>query len=230
MTMQKMILISLILSLLSYSTGGAPIGLCYGRVANNLPPPSAVINLLKSNRISRIRLFNPDPDALTPFYGTGIELMIGVPNEILSTLSNGTISTSVQWLQSNIFSHVAPNQVRYLVVGNEVLLKQPYYMPYLLPAILNLYQALQTLGLGDMIKISSAHAAPILSTSYPPSSGAFDPTLGPVLFPLLRFLRDTGSPLMVNIYPFFSYIDNSQYVSLDYALFRSTTIEVDQNQ
>ncbi|KAL3631007.1 hypothetical protein CASFOL_023991 [Castilleja foliolosa] len=35
---------------------------------------------------------------------------------------------------------------------------------------------------------------------------------------------------MVNIYPFFSYIDNSEYVSLDYALFRSTTIEVDQNQ
>ncbi|KAL3631021.1 hypothetical protein CASFOL_024005 [Castilleja foliolosa] len=229
MTMQKMILISLILSLLSYSTGGAPIGLCYGRVANNLPPPSAVINLLKSNGISRIRLFNPDPDALTPFYGSGIELVIGVPNEILSTLANGTISTSVQWLQSNIFSHVTPNQVRYLVVGNEVLLKQPYYTPYLLPAILNLYQAIQTLGLGDMIKISSAHAAPILSTSYPASSGAFDPSLGPVLLPLLRFLRDTGSPLMVNIYPFFSYIDNSQYVSLDYALFRSTTIEVDQN-
>ncbi|GFP88038.1 glucan endo-1 3-beta-glucosidase [Phtheirospermum japonicum] len=208
---------------------GAPIGVCYGRVATNLPRPSAVIKLLKSNGISRIRLFNPDPDALTPFYGTGIDLMIGVPNEILPMLGNGSIATSLQWLQSNIFSHVAPHQVRYLVVGNEVLLKQPYYMTYLVPAILNLYQALQTLGLGDIIKISSAHAAPILSTSYPPSAGAFDPDLGSVLLPLLRFLRDTGSPLMVNIYPFFSYIDNSQYVSLDYALFRSTRIEVDQN-
>ncbi|KAI3467533.1 hypothetical protein Pfo_024196 [Paulownia fortunei] len=207
----------------------APVGVCYGRVASNLPPPSAVISLLKSNGISRIRLFNPDPDALAPFWGTGIELMIGVPNEILPTLANGTIATSLQWLQSNIFLHVAPTQVRYLAVGNEVLLKDPFYTPYVVPAILNLYEALQTLGLGDIIKLSSSHAATILSSSYPPSAGAFDPNLRSVLVPLLRFLQDTGSPLMVNVYPFFSYINNHQYVTLDYALFRSSTVEVDQN-
>ncbi|KAK6123080.1 hypothetical protein DH2020_043183 [Rehmannia glutinosa] len=231
MAIQIIILFSLILSVLSHPTGAAQVGVCYGRIATNLPPPSAVINLLKSNGISRVRVFNPDPDALAPFYGTKIELMIGVPNEILPMLANGTIATSLQWLQWNIFSHVAPNQVRYLAVGNEILLKQPFYMPYLVPAILNLYQAIQTLGLSDIIKLSSSHAATILSNSYPPSAGAFDPNLGSVMVPLLRFLHDTNSPLMVNVYPFFSYINNHQYVTLYLFifLFRSSTVEVDQD-
>ncbi|PIN05594.1 Glucan endo-1,3-beta-D-glucosidase [Handroanthus impetiginosus] len=225
------ILLILLFSLLSHSTiGAAPVGVCYGRVATNLPPPSAVISLLQSNGISRIRLFNPDLDALSPFSGTQIDLMIGVPNEILPTLANGTIDTSLQWLKSNIFLHVSPSQVRYLAVGNEVLLKDPFYAPYLVPAIHNLYKAIQTLGLDNTIKISSSHAATILSNSYPPSTGSFDPNIMPILTPLLQFLRETGSPLMVNIYPFFSYINNKKYVTLDYALFRSSKIElIDQN-
>ncbi|XP_073138805.1 glucan endo-1,3-beta-glucosidase-like [Henckelia pumila] len=227
-TIVQILLLFIMLSLHSLGQA-APVGVCYGRVANNLPPPSAVVGLLKSNGISRIRLFNPDVEALAPFSGTGIELMIGVPNEILPTLANGMMSTALQWVQSNIFAHVPSSQVRYLAVGNEVYLKEPYYTPYVVPAILNLYQALQTLGLGDKIKISSCHASTILSNSYPPSSGTFDPNLNQVLTPLLRFLQDTGAPLMVNVYPFFSYINSEQYVSLDYALFRSSTVEIDQN-
>ncbi|CAA2986930.1 glucan endo-1,3-beta-glucosidase-like [Olea europaea subsp. europaea] len=228
----QIILLNLLFALLilfADSTVAAPVGVCYGRVASNLPPPSEVVNLIKSNGISRIRLFNPDPDALNPFSGTGIELMIGVPNEILPTLANGTVSTSHEWLQTNIFSNILPTQIRYLAVGNEVLLKDPFYSPYVVPAILNLYEALQTLGLSETIKLSSSHAASILSSSYPPSSGAFDPNIQPVLLPLLQFLQTSGSPLMVNVYPFFSYINNPQYISLDYALFRSSTPDIDQN-
>ncbi|XP_073057165.1 glucan endo-1,3-beta-glucosidase-like [Primulina eburnea] len=228
-TMDQILLLYILLSL-HFLANAAPVGVCYGRVANNLPPPSEVVSLLKSNGISRIRLFNPEPEALAPFSGSRIELMIGVPNEILPTLANGTMLTALQWVQSSIFAHVAPSQVRYLAVGNEVYLKDPFYTPYVVPAILNLYQALQTLGFGDTIKISSSLASTILSNSYPPSSGSFDPNLRQVLTPLLRFLRDTGSPLMVNVYPFFSYINSEQYVSLDYALFKSSsTVEIDQN-
>ncbi|CAI9767938.1 unnamed protein product [Fraxinus pennsylvanica] len=34
---------------------------------------------------------------------------------------------------------------------------------------------------------------------------------------------------MVNVCPFFSYINNPRYISLDYALFRSSTRDIDQN-
>lgn len=207
----------------------AAIGVCYGRVGTNLLPPSEAINLIKANGISRIRLFNPDPKALQPFSGTGIELLIGVPNEILPTLANSPVTTSMEWLQSNIFAHVSPNQVKYLVVGNEIFLKDPFYSPYIVPSISKLYQALQTLGLATTIKVSSSHASTILSNSYPPSSGTFDSNVKPFLVPLLQFLRDTGTPLMVNVYPFFAYISNPKYVSLDHALFRSSYVEYDQN-
>lgn len=223
-----LVFVSSLLILLPDSPVGAPVGVCYGRVAINLPPPSDVVDLLRSNGISRVRLFNADAEALKPFSGTEIQLMIGVPNEVLPTLANGMVSTALDWLQSNIFAYVSPSQVRYLAVGNEVLLKDPFYSPFLVPAIRKLHQALQALGLADTIKLSSAHAATVLSNSYPPSAGAFDPNLLSVLTPLLQFLRDTGSPLMVNVYPFFSYINNMQSVSLDYALFRSSAVHADQ--
>ncbi|KAL3501185.1 hypothetical protein ACH5RR_035634 [Cinchona calisaya] len=233
MRIEEVVLVSftslVLIILFPHSTVAAPIGVCYGRVAINLPPPSDVVNLIKSNGIARIRLFNADPEALKPFSGTGIQLMIGVPNEVLPTLANGMVSTSLDWLQSNIFSYVSPTQVLYLAVGNEVLLKDPFYSPFLVPAIRNLHQALETLGLANTIKLSSAHAATVLSNSYPPSSGAFDPNLLSIMIPFLQFLRDTGSPLMINVYPFFSYINNMQYVSLDYALFRPFHAETDQH-
>ncbi|PSS13589.1 Glucan endo-1,3-beta-glucosidase [Actinidia chinensis var. chinensis] len=207
----------------------APIGICYGRVANNLPPPSTAVALLQSNAITAVRLFSPDPDALRSLSGTGISLLVDIPNELLPSLANSTPAFSLQWLQSTIFSLISPTQIKYISVGNEILLKDPYYSPFLVPSMENLHKALQTLGLENSIKLSSAHAASILSNSYPPSAGSFDPNLGSIIIPFLQFLTTTKSPLMVNLYPFFSYINNPDYISLDYALFRSRNVEFDQN-
>ncbi|BFG16417.1 hypothetical protein CerSpe_026910 [Prunus speciosa] len=217
-----------LLCLLSPSIGStaavaAPIGICYGRVANNLPPPAAVLQILQTNNISSVRLFNTDPATLQSFSSTPtIRLTIGVPNELLPTLASATVHAALAWLQSNILAHIPPNQIHYLAVGNEVFLKDPYYIPHVLPAILNLHQALQTLGLSQTIKLSSPQAASVLSASYPPSSASFDPSLQPSLLPLLHFLRDTNSPFMVNSYPYFSYLSSHPFVSLDYALFRAS--------
>lgn len=212
----------LLLMLLPYSpTGAAPVGICYGRLANNLPPPPKVISLLKSNGISNIRIFNPDPSTLQSFAGTGINLMVGVPNEILPDLAAGGPVFAHQWLQNNIFSYIHSSQIRYIAVGNEILLKDPYYTPHVVPAMTNLYQALQTANLANSIKLSSPHAASVLSISYPPSSGTFDPDIKSFIVPFLQLLSETKSPFMVNIYPYFSYTGSLKYVSLDYALFRS---------
>ncbi|VFQ87732.1 unnamed protein product [Cuscuta campestris] len=207
----------------------APVGVCYGRVGDNLPPPSAVAKAVQSTGISRIRLFNPNAEALNAFSGTGIELMVGVPNEVLPTLANDNVESSVQWLQSTIFAHIPPTQVVYLAVGNEIFQNdQSFYSPFLVNAMVNVHQALQKLGF-PWIKVSTPHAASILSRSYPPSAGAFDPTLTPLLLPLLHFLRDATSPLMVNVYPYFSYVSEQKFVSLDRVLFRSTDTETDNN-
>ncbi|KAK1268026.1 hypothetical protein QJS04_geneDACA005020 [Acorus gramineus] len=210
----------LLLLLVAATAHAANIGVCYGRVADNLPPPPSAVNLLQSNSISKIRLFNPDPSALSAFSGEAdIRLMIGVPNEILPQIANGTGDFAADWLTSNIFSHVIPTQVSHLAVGNEILFKDPFYTPHLLPALHNFHGALKKLGLSDNISISTPHAASVLATSYPPSAGAFVPYILPVLHPLLRFLAHARAPLMINIYPYFTYAADPINVPLAYALF-----------
>ncbi|KAG6744373.1 hypothetical protein POTOM_053093 [Populus tomentosa] len=138
-------------------------------------------------------------------------------------------STSLLNGFSLIFSQISPLSMSniYIAVGNEAFLKDPFYTPYLVPAMMNLYQALQMLNLVASIKLSSPQAASVLSVSYPPSSAAFDPYLQSVMIPLLKFLHDTGSPFMVNVYPYISYINDKEHISLDYALFRNQNVVQD---
>ncbi|XVF02466.1 hypothetical protein REPUB_Repub04eG0177800 [Reevesia pubescens] len=227
MRIQGLLVLFSLFLLLPSEPVAATLGICYGRVANNLPPSFEVINILKSNGISNVRIFDADRVTLQSFSGTGINLMIGIPNEILPSLASGTPIFAIQWLKTNIFAHILPTQIRYIAVGNEVYLKDPFYAPYVVPAIVNLYKALQTLNLDSTIKLSSPQAASVLSISYPPSLGTFDPSVRSVLLPLLKFLSDTKSPFMVNVYPYFSYISSLKHVSLDYALFRSEAMVQD---
>ncbi|KAM7250398.1 hypothetical protein ACFE04_022281 [Oxalis oulophora] len=223
MRIQNLGIIPLLSFFLSFTSSivAAPIGICYGRVANNLPPPSNIVGILKTNKISNVRVFNADPTTLLALTGTGITLIIGVPNEALPSLASNSPDFSQHWLQTNIFNFVPPSQIKYIAVGNEVLYKDPYYTPHVVPAINNLYHALQFLGLSAAIKLSSPLAASILSTSYPPSSGTFRSSLRQDLVPLLEFLYTTKSPFMVNIYPYISHLSNLKYALLDYALFRT---------
>ncbi|CAN1242277.1 Glucan endo-1,3-beta-glucosidase 4 [Linum perenne] len=78
------------------------------------------------------------------------------------------------------------------------------------------------------IKISSPIALSALQNSYPASSGSFKPDLiEPVIKPMLSFLQETGSYLMVNAYPFFAYSANADQIPLDYALFKPNSGVVD---
>ncbi|KAJ6723747.1 O-GLYCOSYL HYDROLASES FAMILY 17 PROTEIN-RELATED [Salix koriyanagi] len=92
----------------------------------------------------------------------------------------------------------------------------------------NIHQALVKFNLHSTIKVSSPIALSALQSSYPSSAGSFRPELiEPVFKPMLDFLRQTGSYLMVNAYPFFAYESNSDVISLDYALFRENPGVVD---
>ncbi|MDG6100263.1 hypothetical protein EXU34_22680, partial [Alteromonas sp. ZYF713] len=43
----------------------------------------------KNNRITRMRIYGPDPDTLRALGGTNIELILDVPNNQLESLSGG---------------------------------------------------------------------------------------------------------------------------------------------
>ncbi|KAJ8432147.1 hypothetical protein Cgig2_006849 [Carnegiea gigantea] len=217
----------LLLTPLSSSSSSGQIGINYGRIANNLPPPEKVVQLLKTQNLTRIKLYDSDPNILSAFSGSPIfSLTVALPNENLSSAASSPSYTD-SWVRTRIrpFADV----IYAIAVGNEVN-SDPKLTRFLVLAMNNLFSSLQKFSLASSIKISSPLSLSSLQNSYPPSSGSFKPDLvQPMIKPMLDFLRKTSSYLMVNAYPFFAYSANSGSISLDYALFRPNSVVVDAN-
>ncbi|KAH7844666.1 hypothetical protein Vadar_030408 [Vaccinium darrowii] len=216
----------LLLSILSLADGGS-IGVNYGRVANNLPSAVKVVQLLKSQNINRVKVYDSDPSVLKSLSGSNIKVTIDLPNQLLSSAAKRP-SFALSWVQQNVAAYYPSTQIESIAVGNEVFVDPKNTTRFLIPAMKNIHQALVKYNLHSNIKVSSPIALSALQSSYPSSSGSFRPELiEPVFKPMLEFLRETGSYLMVNAYPFFAYESNANDIPLDYALFRENPGVVD---
>ncbi|XP_010252551.1 PREDICTED: glucan endo-1,3-beta-glucosidase 12-like [Nelumbo nucifera] len=216
----------LILSMLATADAGT-IGINYGRVANNLPSAMKVVQLLKSQRLTRVKLYDTDPAVLKAFAGSGIDVVVALPNEQLYAAAKRR-SFADTWVQKNIAAYHPDTQIHAIAVGNEVFVDPHNTTEFLVPAMRNVHAALVKYNLDSAIKVSSPIALSALQSSYPSSAGSFKTELvEPVIKPMLDFFRQTGSYLMVNAYPFFAYAANSDVISLDYALFRNNPGVVD---
>jgi len=203
------------------------IGVNYGRIANNLPAAAKVVQLVKSQGLERIKVYDTDPVVLKALSGCGIKVTVDLPNELLYSAAKNP-SFARTWVQKNVVAYHPSTQIEAIAVGNEVFVDPHNTTKFLIPAMRNIHQALVKFNLHSSIKISSPVALSALQSSYPSSAGSFRPELiEPVFKPMLDFLRQTGSYLMVNAYPFFAYESNSDVISLDYALLRENPGVVD---
>ena len=203
------------------------IGVNYGRIANNLPSAAKVVQLAKSQGLERIKVYDTDPVVLKALSGCGIKVTVDLPNELLYSAAKNP-SFARTWVQKNVVAYHPSTQIEAIAVGNEVFVDPHNTTKFLIPAMRNIHQALVKFNLHSSIKVSSPVALSVLQSSYPSSAGSFRPELiEPVFKPMLDFLRQTGSYLMVNAYPFFAYESNSDVISLDYALLRENPGVVD---
>ncbi|KAI3408091.1 Glucan endo-1 [Psidium guajava] len=208
----------LLTSIFALAESGS-IGVNWGRIANDLPPPAKVVELLKTQGITRVKLFDTYDGALTALAGSGITVVVTLPNEQLSSAAADQSFTDT-WVQSNISKYYPSTQIVAIAVGNEVFADPNNTTDFLIPAMKNIHASLVKYNLSD-IPVSSPIALSSLQTSYPTSAGSFKSDLvEPVIKPMLEFLRKTGSYLMANVYPFFAYSATSDQISLDYALFK----------
>ncbi|CAI8597803.1 unnamed protein product [Vicia faba] len=226
--MQRLLILSIFsLTALLALTDGSYIGVNYGRIANNLPSAFKVVKLLKSQGINRVKLFDTDRAVLRALSGSGIKVTVNLPNEQLF-LTAKKLSYALAWLNKNIVAYQPHTLIEAIAVGNEVFVDPHNTTKYLIPAIKNIHKALIRNNLHNSIKVSSPIALSALGSSYPSSTGSFKPELiEPVIKPMLDFIRETSSYLMVNVYPFFAYETNADVISLDYALFRENPGNVD---
>ncbi|KAF6159137.1 hypothetical protein GIB67_032754 [Kingdonia uniflora] len=215
------------LSLFSLADGAGLIGVNYGRIANNLPSATKVVSLLKSQGIDRIKLYDTESSVLKALSGSNIKLTVSLPNELLYSVAKRQ-SFADKWVNYNIVSYYPSTQIIAIAVGNEVFVDPHNTSLFLVTAMRNIHASLIKFKLNKLIKVSSPIALSALQSSYPSSAGSFKTQLvEPVIKPMLEFLRQTGSYLMVNAYPFFAYEGNADVISLDYALFRENPGVVD---
>ena len=206
--------------------GVASFGINYGQIGNNLPQPEKVLDLLSSLKITKTKIYDTNPQILTAFANSGVELIVTVENDKLSDLTDP--QQALQWVSSRIKPYFPATKITGIAVGNEIFTGDDMtLMSYLVPAMISIHGALVQLGLESYIQVSTPNSLAVLAESYPPSAGSFQGELTGVMSQFLRFLSNTKSPFWINAYPYFAYKDSPTQISLDYVLFNPNSGMVD---
>ncbi|XP_056175246.1 probable glucan endo-1,3-beta-glucosidase BG4 [Syzygium oleosum] len=194
------------------------VGVCYGMIGDNLPSPAAVVQLYQKYGIGKVRLFDPNPDALAALRGSGREVTLGTKNQDLQNIGS-SVAAAKAWFDANVQPYVSGVNITYLSAGNEVV---PGDLGrYVLPAMQNLQSVVNSYGYSG-IKITTVVPTSTLGTSYPPSQATFSDAARADMVGIIKFLSSNGWPLMINIYPYFAYASDPVNVRLDYSQFTAT--------
>ncbi|KAE8670178.1 Glucan endo-1,3-beta-glucosidase 1 [Hibiscus syriacus] len=198
------------------------VGVNIGTDVSDLLSPTELVSFLQVQRISHIRLYDANQDILKALAKTKIRVIISVPNNQLLAIGSSN-TTAASWVGRNVVAYYPETLITGIAVGDEVLTTVPSSAPLLLPAIQSLYSALVAANLHTQIKVSTPHAASIILDTFPPSQAYFNQSLTSVMVPLLQFLSTTGSFLMMNLYPYYVFMENKGVVPLDNSLFKPLT-------
>ncbi|XP_022925901.1 glucan endo-1,3-beta-glucosidase 11-like [Cucurbita moschata] len=219
-----MILLFLLFSLTA--SGVECLGINYGQVGDNLPPPDKVLELLTSLKISKVRIYDTNPQILATFANSKTELIVTIENEMLTQLMDP--QQAVQWVATHIKPYFPAARITGIAVGNEIFTgNDTALMANLVPAMISIHGALAQLGLGSYVHVSTPTSLAVLEESFPPSAGSFKSQVATYISQFLQFLSSTKAPFWINAYPYFAYKDNPDKISLDYALLNPMSYMVD---
>ncbi|CAK9171953.1 unnamed protein product [Ilex paraguariensis] len=204
-------------------------GINYGRIADNIPSPDEVVKLLRSAKIKNVRIYDADHSVLQAFSGTGLELVVGLPNGYVKEMSSNA-DHALTWVKDNVEAFLPDTHIVGIAVGNEVLGGSDSELAEaLLGAVKNIYNATKTLQIDDVVQISTAHSQAVFANSYPPSSCTFGENVVQHMKPLLELFSQIGSPFCLNAYPFLAYMYNTDdTIDINYALFQKNKGIYDQ--
>ncbi|CAL9198637.1 glucan endo-1,3-beta-glucosidase 9-like [Musa acuminata AAA Group] len=212
--------------------GATAVGVNWGTsssASHPLPPSVVVPGLLQANRVSRVKLPDADPSVLVSLAGSGIAVAIGVPNEMLRSLSSSK-SAAVSWVHDNVTRYVSSTgggsvRIEFIAVGDEAFLLSygQTFQPHVVGAAMNIQRALTAANLANTVKVIVPCSSDVYqSESNLPSKGHFRPDLNKTIIELLSFLDKHGSPFVVDINPFLTF-QQKKNLSLDFVLFQTNS-------
>ncbi|XP_057775026.1 glucan endo-1,3-beta-glucosidase 8-like [Salvia miltiorrhiza] len=198
------------------------LGVNWGNQAAQNLHPRVIVQMLKDNNINKVKLFDSDAWVVKHFAGTGIEVMLGIPNLHLASLAD-RYKHAKAWVKANLTRHIHEGgvDIKYVAVGNEPFLKayNGSNLQTTYPALWNIQKAINEAGLGDRIKATIPQNADVYdSGSKGPSNGDFRADIRATMKQIVQFLRDNNAPFVVNVYPFLSLSLNPDF-PVEYAFF-----------
>lgn len=198
------------------------VGVNIGTDVSNLVSAADLVAFLQLQKITHVRLYDANAEILKALAKTKIRVIVSVPNNQLLAIGSSN-ATAATWIGRNVAAYYPETLITGIAVGDEVLTTIPSSAPLLMPAIESLYSALVAANLHSQIKISTPNSASVILDPFPPSQAFFNQSLSPVITELLRFLSRTQSPLMMNLYPYYVFMQNKGVVPLDNSLFKPLT-------
>ncbi|XP_062232768.1 glucan endo-1,3-beta-glucosidase 8-like [Phragmites australis] len=196
------------------------VGVNWGSQLSHPLLPASVVKMLKENGISKVKMFDADHWPVGALVDSGIEVMLGIPNDMLETMSS-SYSNAKNWVKENVTVYGDKLKLKYVAVGNEPFLKayNGSFMKTTVPALKNIQKALDEAGIGGTVKaVVPLNADVYVSPDDKPSSGAFRPDINDLMTDMVKFLHDHGAPFVVNIYPFLSLYQSDDF-PFDFAFF-----------
>uniref|UniRef100_A0A0E0QNW4 glucan endo-1,3-beta-D-glucosidase n=1 Tax=Oryza rufipogon TaxID=4529 RepID=A0A0E0QNW4_ORYRU len=218
-------LLALLLAAMAAPPAEAAVGVNWGTLSSHRVPPPVVVDLLRANRIGKVKLFDADPAVLRALAGSGLQVMVGVTNAELAAVA-GSPAAADAWVAQNVSRYVGRGgvDIRYIAVGNEPFLTsyQGQFQSYVIPAMTNIQQSLVKANLASYVKLVVPCNADAYQSASLPSQGVFRTELTQIMTQLAAFLSSSGAPFVVNIYPFLSLYQSSDFPQ-DYAFFEGST-------
>ncbi|CAM8887036.1 hypothetical protein QQ045_024937 [Rhodiola kirilowii] len=199
------------------------LGVNWGTMATHKLPPKTVVQMLIDNGIQKVKLFDADASTMSALAGSGIEVMVAIPNDQLDAMNS--YDRAKKWVKKNVAAYNFDGgvNVKYVAVGNEPFLTS-YNNSFLnntLPALQNIQNALNEAGLGDTIKATVPLNADVYNSPAAnpvPSAGRFRTDINGLMTQMVQFMNQNNAPFTVNIYPFLSLYGNDDF-PVDYAFF-----------
>ncbi|XP_015902363.2 glucan endo-1,3-beta-glucosidase 8 [Ziziphus jujuba] len=199
------------------------LGVNWGTMATHKLPPETVVQMLKDNGIQKVKLFDADDSTMTALAGSGIEVMVAIPNDQLEVMTS--YKRAREWVRRNVtrYNFNGGVNIKYVAVGNEPFLKSynGSFLNVTLPALQNIQNSLNDAGVGDSIKATVPLNADVYNSpdnNPVPSAGRFRTDINDLMTQIVQFLNKNNAPFTVNIYPFLSLYGNDDF-PFDYAFF-----------
>lgn len=81
------------------------IGVNWGTQASHPLPPDTVVQMLRDNGFQNVKLFEPEDGVMSALSNSGVQVMVGIPNEMLAGLASG-MKVAENWVSKNVSGYI----------------------------------------------------------------------------------------------------------------------------